>query len=46
MVIELVDSREKIEAFLPAVDSMIDSGLVTLERAEVVDNPQVPVKRR
>ena len=40
MVIELVDSREKIEAFLPAVDSMIDSGLVTLERAEVVDNPQ------
>jgi PII-like signaling protein len=36
VVIELVDSREKIEAFLPIVDSMIDSGLVTLERAEVL----------
>jgi uncharacterized protein len=46
MVIELVDNQEKIEAFLPAVDSMIDSGLVTLERAEVVHNPQVPVERR
>jgi PII-like signaling protein len=37
MVIELVDRREKIEAFLPVVDAMIDSGLVTIERAEVVD---------
>ena len=36
VVIELVDSREKIEAFLPVVDAMIDSGLVTLERAEVL----------
>jgi uncharacterized protein len=36
VVIELVDSREKIDAFLPVVDSMIDSGLVTLERAEVL----------
>jgi PII-like signaling protein len=46
IVIELVDGQEKIEAFLPAVDSMIDSGLVTLERAEVIHNPQVPAKRR
>jgi PII-like signaling protein len=37
IVIELVDSREKIEAFLPVVDAMIDSGLVTLERAEVIN---------
>jgi PII-like signaling protein len=37
VVIELVDNREKIEAFLPVIDGMIDSGLVTLERAEVVD---------
>jgi uncharacterized protein len=36
VVVELVDSREKIEGFLPVVDSMIDSGLVTLERAEVL----------
>ena len=36
VVVELVDSREKIEAFLPVVDAMIDSGLATLERAEVI----------
>ena len=36
IVVELVDGREKIEAFLPVIDSMIDSGLATLERAEVI----------
>jgi|SRR5580704_819844 PII-like signaling protein len=40
VVIELVDSREKIEGFLTAVDVMIDSGLVTLERAEVINHSQ------
>ena len=38
VVIELVDSRDKIEAFLPVIDVMIDSGLVTLERAEVINH--------
>ena len=38
VVVELVDSREKIEAFLPVVDAMIDSGLATLERAEVIND--------
>src|SRR5258707_13469 len=38
IVIELVDSRDKIEAFLPVIDVMIDSGLVTLERAEVINH--------
>jgi uncharacterized protein len=42
VVIELVDSREKIEGFLTAVDAMIDSGLVTLERAEVINYMQDP----
>jgi uncharacterized protein len=46
IVIELVDSEEKIEAFLPALDSMIDSGLVTLESAEVLDYRQDPAKHR
>jgi uncharacterized protein len=45
VVIELVDSREKIEAFLPVVDAMIDSGLVTLERAEVLDYRYKPRKQ-
>src|SRR6201984_3872612 len=32
IVVELVDSREKIEAFLPVIEVMIDWGLPTLER--------------
>lgn len=36
MVIEIVESEEKINAFLPVLDEMIDSGLVTLERAKVI----------
>jgi len=42
IVVELVDSREKIEAFLPVIDVMIDSGLATLERAEVIFLKQDP----
>lgn len=36
LVVEIVDSEEKITAFLPVVDKMIDSGLVTVERARVL----------
>lgn len=36
IVIEIVDSEEKIQAFLPKLDAMIQDGLVTLERAEVL----------
>jgi PII-like signaling protein len=36
LVVEIVDSPEKIEAFLPELDEMITEGLVTLERAEVI----------
>src|SRR5579862_9142271 len=36
MVIEIVDEEEKIKAFLPLLDEMIDSGLVTLEKVQVV----------
>jgi PII-like signaling protein len=36
MVIEIVDSKEKIDAFLPLVDEMMGSGLVTMERAQVI----------
>ena len=35
IVIECVDSAEKIEAILPTLDSMIGDGLVTMERVEV-----------
>src|SRR5579859_6828299 len=36
MVIEIVDSEEKIHAFLPTLDSMMGGGLVTLEKVQVV----------
>jgi uncharacterized protein len=39
VIVELVDSQEKVEAFLPIIDTMIDSGLITLERAAVINDP-------
>src|SRR5690242_3792860 len=36
MVIEIVDSEEKINAFLPVLDGMMGGGLVTVERAKVI----------
>lgn len=36
LVIEIVDSEEKINAFLPLLDGMIGSGLVTLEKIQVL----------
>lgn len=36
MTIEIVDTLEKVEAFLPVLDELITDGLVTLERVKVV----------
>jgi len=36
VVVEIVDSQEKVDAFLPVLDEMMSSGLVTIERAEVL----------
>src|SRR5271155_4978244 len=36
LVIEIVDAEEKINSFLPVLDQMIDSGLVTLEKLQVL----------
>jgi PII-like signaling protein len=36
VVVEIVDSEEKIEAFLPVLDGMMESGLITLEKAKVL----------
>jgi PII-like signaling protein len=35
-VIEIVDAEDRIQAFLPQLDSMMGSGLVTLETATVI----------
>jgi uncharacterized protein len=36
LVIEIVDSEEKIDDFLPVLDRMMSSGLVTLEKVQVL----------
>jgi uncharacterized protein len=41
MVIEIVDTEEKVNSFLPALDEMMGSGLVTLEKVKVIDHRHV-----
>lgn len=36
VVVEIIDSQEKIGRFLPVLDGMMASGLITMERAEVL----------
>ncbi len=36
VVVEIVDTADKIEAFLPELDEMVGDGLVTLEKVRVV----------
>ena len=36
MVVEIVDSLEKIEKFLPQLDEMISDGLITVEKVRVL----------
>jgi len=36
IVIEIVDTAEKIDKFLPVLDGMMESGLVTLEKVQVL----------
>ena len=36
IVIEIIDSEEKVNAFLPVLDEMMGGGLVTLEKAKVI----------
>src|SRR5512147_1586817 len=37
LVIEIVDTEEKINAFLPFLDEMMKGGLVTLEKVRVIE---------
>jgi PII-like signaling protein len=36
LVIEIVDGEEKINTFLPVLDNMMTSGLITLEKVQVL----------
>ena len=35
IVVEIVDSEEKIEAFLPLIDEAVSEGMATVEKVEV-----------
>src|SRR5215467_5928934 len=37
LVIEIVDSEEKIDAFLPVLDQMMGGGLLTMEKVRVIE---------
>ncbi len=36
VVVEIVDSQEKIDGFLPVLNEMMQSGLVTIEKVQVL----------
>jgi hypothetical protein len=36
MILEIVDTPEKIESFLPELKAMMPSGLITIERAQII----------
>jgi PII-like signaling protein len=36
LVIEIVDAEDKIDRFLPILDGMMSSGLITLEKVQVL----------
>jgi hypothetical protein len=47
IIVEVIETAEKIEAILPEIDGMISSGLITLERAKVIMyRAEVPLERR
>lgn len=47
IVVEVVDSEERIQAILPELDGMLEGGLVTMERVRVVVyRPHAPGRRQ
>ncbi len=36
MIVEIVDSKEKIDELMPHLDEMVEDGLATLERVDVI----------
>ncbi len=42
LVVEIVDNEEKIKAFLPVLDGMMASGLITLENIQVLQYGTAP----
>ncbi len=45
MVIEIVDTPERIQAFLPDLDKLMDEGMVTLEKVRIITYRHSDAKR-
>ena len=45
LVVEIVETQQKIDAFLPVLDEMMESGLVTIEKARVLRYGANPNKK-
>jgi PII-like signaling protein len=43
VVVEIVDTQDKIDTFLPVLDGMMSSGLVTIEKVQVLQYGNSPV---
>ncbi len=46
VIVEIVDTEAKISEFLPALDRMMTSGLITLEKVQVLQYGQEGLKHR
>jgi PII-like signaling protein len=46
IVVEIVDTEAKIKEFLPVLDQMMSSGLVTLEKVQVLQYGSEGLKER
>jgi len=45
VLIEIVDSEEKINSFLPVLQEMMTSGLVTMEKVKVIQYGKIAGKQ-
>lgn len=45
LVVEVVDSQEKINAIMPRIDEMMGGGMITLEKATVIRYTHDPKKK-
>ena len=47
IIVECIESEERIDAILPELDEMLGGGLITLERAKVIMyRAELPLERR
>lgn len=44
LVVEVVDTKEKIDAVMPRIDEMMGGGMITLEKATVIRYSHKPKK--